>query len=358
MADSDNRMTYDGYLRIQDLLSLQDGPQGYMPKPCNNEMHFIVVHQAFELWFKVILREFDEIHKKMSQDVLPEQTIPELVHHFSRCTSIMKLMAGQWDVMQTLSPQEFLSFRHRLGTSSGFESWQMRAIELRLGLKNQDRVQGMDPMAHFEKLMNSGSLDKKIYDELVVIQNSPSIADLLRQWLARTPVDGNTPTVETMSKFIQKHIQSMQEQANSAIEHMVSVGMGEEETLRARFEMGIESARDFLKPSGEVDLARAGLLFIESYKDLPLLSWPRRLLDEIVAFEQSMLHFRSHHARMVERMIGRRIGTGGSSGVDYLDQTVKYRVFEDLWKVRTILIRPDALPELSKPEYYDFADQT
>ena len=75
MADSDNRMTYDGYLRIQDLLSLQDGPQGYMPKPCNNEMHFIVVHQAFELWFKVILREFDEIHKKMSQDVLPEQTI-------------------------------------------------------------------------------------------------------------------------------------------------------------------------------------------------------------------------------------------------------------------------------------------
>ena len=71
MADSDNRMTYDGYLRIQDLLSLQDGPQGYMPKPCNNEMHFIVVHQAFELWFKVILREFDEIHKKMSQDVSP-----------------------------------------------------------------------------------------------------------------------------------------------------------------------------------------------------------------------------------------------------------------------------------------------
>ena len=206
--------------------------------------------------------------------------------------------------------------------------------------------------------MNSGSLDKKIYDELVVIQNSPSIADLLRQWLARTPVDGNTPTVETMSKFIQKHLQSMQEQANLAIEHMVSVGMGEEETLRARFEMGIKSARDFLKPSGEVDLARAGLLFIESYKDLPLLSWPRRLLDEIVAFEQSMLHFRSHHARMVERMIGRRIGTGGSSGVDYLDQTVKYRVFEDLWKVRTILIRPDALPELSKPEYYDFADQT
>ena len=78
MADSDNRMTYDGYLRIQDLLSLQDGPSGYLPKPCHNEMHFIVVHQAFELWFKVILREFDEIHKKMSQDVLPEQTIPEI----------------------------------------------------------------------------------------------------------------------------------------------------------------------------------------------------------------------------------------------------------------------------------------
>jgi tryptophan 2,3-dioxygenase len=161
-----------------------------------------------------------------------------------------------------------------------------------------------------------------------------------------------------MRKFTQKHLQSMQEQADSAIKHMVAVGMGDEKTLRERFEKGIDAARDFLEPSGNVDLARAGLLFIESYKDLPLLSWPRRLLDEIVAFEQSMLHFRSHHARMVERMIGRRIGTGGSSGVDYLDETVKYRVFEDLWKVRTILIRADALPELSKPEYYDFADQT
>ena len=101
--------------------------------------------------------------------------------------------------------------------------------------------------------------------------------------------------------------------------------------------------------------SRAGLLFIESYPELPLLSWPRRLIDAFVGLEQSMLLFRSAHARMVERMIGRRMGTGGSSGVDYLDATTKYRVFVDLWAVRTMLVKRDALTDVTSPEYYGFA---
>ena len=94
------------------------------------------------------------------------------------------------------------------------------------------------------------------------------------------------------------------------------------------------------------------MLFIESYRELPLLAWPRKLIDTVVELEQSMLLFRSHHARMVERMIGRRMGTGGSSGVDYLDATLKYRIFVDL---RTLLVKRDALPDVKNLEFYGFA---
>ena len=85
---------------------------------------------------------------------------------------------------------------------------------------------------------------------------------------------------------------------------------------------------------------RAAVLFIESYRELPLLAWPRKVLDALVEFEQALVIFRQRHARMVERVIGRRTGTGGSAGVDYLDQTaLRYRVFQDLWAVRTFQVR-------------------
>jgi tryptophan 2,3-dioxygenase len=113
-----------------------------------------------------------------------------------------------------------------------------------------------------------------------------------------------------------------------------------------------------LFPNGEVDPARAGLLFIESYRELPLLSWPRRLIDTLVELEESSLLFRYHHARMVERMIGRRMGTGGSSGVDYLDMTLKYRVFTDLWAVRTMLVKRDSLPNPENSEFYGYTAES
>jgi tryptophan 2,3-dioxygenase len=100
---------------------------------------------------------------------------------------------------------------------------------------------------------------------------------------------------------------------------------------------------------------RAALLFIESYRELPLLAWPRLLLDTIVALEEKLVLFRTRHARMVERIIGRRTGTGGSAGVDYLDATTKYRVFTELWAVRTLLLPKDALPPLRNKEDYLFA---
>ena len=102
---------------------------------------------------------------------------------------------------------------------------------------------------------------------------------------------------------------------------------------------------------------KAAILFIESYRTLPLLAWPRLLIDKIVELEEQIVEFRFNHARMVERIIGKRIGTGGSSGVDYLDMTTKYRIFKELWEVRTILLKNSALPEPQNKPFYGFSSE-
>ncbi len=98
------------------------------------------------------------------------------------------------------------------------------------------------------------------------------------------------------------------------------------------------------------------LLFVESHRELPQLAWPRELLESVIELEQAMLIWRQRHARMVERFIGRRVGTGGSAGVDYLDQTaLRYRIFAELWTARSLLLRASSVPPIDNPSAYGFA---
>jgi tryptophan 2,3-dioxygenase len=137
------------------------------------------------------------------------------------------------------------------------------------------------------------------------------------------------------------------------------------ERLRARYEAEAAQAEAFLlaeddaaadEPTRDRRRAvRAGIVFIESYRELPRLAWPREILDRIIEMEQAMLIWRQRHARMVERMIGRRTGTGGSAGVDYLDETaLRYRVFGDIWAIRSLLLRKPAVPAIEHAEDYGF----
>lgn len=356
------RMTYGNYLRLEEMLKLQEGPVGYSPEPCNDEKHFIIVHQAFELWFKLVISELKEVHKLMDSKNISEQSMPRIVRHLKRVTEIFDLMSQQWKVMETLAPQDFLSFRDRLGTSSGFESWQLRQIEIILGLEQQQRDAGMDPLNHMKHLESEGKISSDVLSEFKNMIQSPSLNDLLTNWLSRTPINGSLPTEsndkEVVSSYINGHLDAMNEHSEMIISHFTSIGHGNESTLGDRLRKSIQGAKEFLIPNGEINRSRAGLLFIESYRNLPLLSWPRTLVDSFVEVEESILLFRNSHARMVERMIGRRMGTGGSSGVDYLDATLKYRIFVDLWTVRTILVKTELLPGVVNPEYYGFNSQS
>lgn len=354
-----HRMTYGGYLRLDELLELQDGPEGYSPAPCNDEQHFVITHQAFELWFKMILRELKEVHTLLNVGRVEEKSLPILVHHLDRVTEIFRLLSNQWKVMETLSPQDFLAFRDKLGTSSGFESWQMRELEVLLGLANEQRMGGMDPLEHMRKLAQEGKISQKVLTNFEATSQAPSLNEALMSWLERTPINGSLQgddgDDQVIAEFVEGHLSAMKKHGEKVIAHIVAIGHGQEEQVRPRIEGAYHEAESFLKPEGTVSRARAGLLFIESYPELPLLAWPRRLIDTFVGLEQSMILFRSAHARMVERMIGRRMGTGGSSGVDYLDATTKYRIFVDLWAVRTMLVKRDALDDVKEPGFYGFA---
>jgi len=346
--------TYGNYLQLDELLKLQGEDRGIS----SDEMHFIIVHQTFELWFKQIIRELSEVRNILSQEQVPEKDIPQAVERLGRTTEIFKLMATQWSVMETLTPQGFLSFRDGLGSASGFESFQMRKFEILLGLKNEDRLFGMDPIDTFRKLAENSEKDAAILQDLEDALAKPSLEESLMKWISRTPIMGSIygseKDSESVEDYVNKHLLAHKSMGEDAAKRMSSYGTSDLDKAVERFNSAHQSAISFLVPEGKINRARASLLFIESYRELPLLAWPRKLIDAIVELEESMVKWRHSHARMVERIMGRRIGTGGTSGVDYLDKTSQYRVFKDLWAVRTILVKSDKRPELINPDFYGF----
>ena len=304
--------TYSEYLRLEELLKLQTGVEGETRKISNDELHFILVHQNFELWFKLVINELTCTRNILSSDYVEETKLPQAVHHMERVIETFKLMAQQWRVMETLEPQDFLNFRDELGTASGFESFQMREME---------------------SLMGSKWIDGKLVGKP---EDNNSLYDVTCDWLERTPIQGSVYSSTNDEKIVDDFIADY---------------------LSAHKKLYPDTNKDavnFFEGESSLRRRRAGLVFIESYRNLPLLAWPRKLISTLIELEQSMILWRTSHARMVERMIGRRIGTGGSSGVDYLDMTTKYRVFVDMWSVRSILIKKDALPELKNKEFYEF----
>ena len=304
--------TYSEYLRLEELLKLQTGVEGETRNISNDELHFILVHQNFELWFKLVINELTCTRNILSSDYVEETKLPQAVHHMERVIETFKLMSQQWRVMETLEPQDFLNFRDELGTASGFESFQMREME---------------------SLMGSKWIDGKLIGKP---ETSNSLYDVTCDWLERTPIQGSVYGSTNDEKNVDDFI------ADYLLAH------------KKLYPDTNKDAVNFFEEESSLRRRRAGLVFIESYRELPLLAWPRKLISTLIELEKSMILWRTSHARMVERMIGRRIGTGGSSGVDYLDMTTKYRVFVDLWAVRSILIKKEALPELKNKEFYEF----
>ena len=366
---------YWDYLQMSTLLSLQGGLEGDEAALAPDELLFIVVHQAYELWFKQVLRELREAIHLLGLDRLDEDKVPYVVHHLRRVAQILRLAVEQFHVMETLTPQDFLSFRDKLVPASGFQSFQMRELEIRLGLgeDQRERYGETDALAHIKSLADSSPGGARAWSAISAAREDAAAGDTLRQtvedWLARTPIEGSTPGQpgddDVVEAFLSEYLSSLEAWQADQLSRLQAAGLSKPGELERRFEAALKAAQAFLSaadlPDGLSDAAkrarrraRAGLLFIESHRDLPLLAWPRMLVDTVVEVEEQLVLWRNRHARMVERVIGRRVGTGGSSGVEYLDRTTSARVFSDLWTIRTLLMPRDRVPPLAHRGYYDF----
>jgi len=361
-------MNYWEYIRVEELLGLQGGFEGDEKKVSNDECLFIVVHQVYELWFKLILRELTAARDLFRQNPVPDVQLASAVRSFKRVVAILEQAIAHWQVMETLTTRDFLEFRDRLIPASGFQSAQLREIEILLGLDDAMRIPLGREGSYKEALKAADGTPSPATKRVEArIAGGPSLKEVLRDWLSRTPIDGATQGDEGTQRFLRAFIEAHKKEAGIRLERAQQQALTppDVERLRERYEGEVRNAEAFLlgadDPSAdEADRVkrrrvRAALVFLESYRELPRLSWPREVIDSVLEMEQRLVIWRLRHARMVERVIGRRTGTGGSAGVDYLDQTaLKYRVFDELWAVRTLLLRKPSVPPILHEDAYRF----
>ena len=358
---------YWDYIKVEELVALQGGLEATDANLRNDEVLFITVHQIDELWMKLALRELVSVRDCFKQERVPEQSLATAVRGLRRMALLFGLISDHFPLMETMTTRDYLAFRDKLSPASGFQSAQLREIEILMGLSDSQRI----PLGHegtYMRALRSPNGDVSPASQRVErrLSDKPTLKDAVEAWLYRTPIHGSTPDDVNddamVTKFIDDYCAAQAREVNAASLLASHDALTDQDRVRLKekFEREKQGARDFLealdKPEEErrkVRRIRAALVFIESYRELPLLAWPREVVDTIVALEQAFVIFRQRHARMVERVIGRRTGTGGSAGVDYLDQTaLRYRIFHDVWATRTLLIRQDALPAVENANRY------
>jgi tryptophan 2,3-dioxygenase len=263
--DAKPAVTYGTYLKIDELLALQQ-PRSEGPE--HDEMLFIIVHQVYELWFKELLHEFDRVMRLLAADESHRAQ-----HTLKRILTILKVMVAQLDILETMTPLEFLSFRARLDAASGFQSDQFRQIEFLLGVKSEQAIARMP-----EGGRARAALERR-YDE-------PTLWDAFLRYLARERDDVPAAAL----------------------------------------------ARSPTEPVQESPAIQQ--ILIDVYRRDPKNA---ELCERLVDLDEGVQEWRYRHVKMVERTIGSRQGTGGSAGAAYLRETVGRPIFPDLWAIRSQL---------------------
>ncbi len=357
---------YWDYIRVEELLGLQGGLAADEDELSNDEVLFITVHQVFELWFKLVLRELRFLRDFFHQDMVHDQELSRAVASLRRVVTIFRRCADHFLVVETLPTRSYLSFRDKLTPASGFQSAQMRQMEIVLGLDDTQRSQLGAGEGYLEALRAHDGSESPALRRVLAEKQGVTLKQAIDEWLYRTPIGGLGPDKRGAPEALERFVAAFETAHATQVTHSAELALARLRTpvdaaaLRARFADEKRQLSAFLRPSAAEGGARrarirAAALLILQNPELPLLAWPREVVSGLVELEQSMLIFRQRHARMVERVIGRRVGTGGSSGVDYLDQTaLGPRVFADLWALRTFMIQPSANPDPEQPEFYGF----
>jgi len=315
---------YHEYLQLDKILNAQYPESDKHKMPAHDEMLFIVIHQAYELWFKQLHYEADSIVGIMSKPALNDNS-PELqtvVHRLNRCVTILRVLVHQIDIMETMTSMDFLDFRDMLRPASGFQSWQFKELEAKLGLKFEQR---------HGKEYYTAQLKTEHVDIIKKAESGNSLLQLLNTWLERMPFlkeGADNPFWDNYKKVYQESLAEAERNNFSAFEEVFN----NNNTTKDRT----------LSPA-----ACRAALFIMLYRGYPLLQLPFQLLNALLEIDEQLSSWRHRHMNMVHRMIGMRIGTGGSTGKDYLKAAAdKHYIFKEIAQLNSFLIERRKLPAL------------
>ena len=347
-ADAGEPLYYHDYLRLDQLLSCQQPESNRRGEPAHDELLFIIVHQAYELWFKQILHELDAVLAIFSS-VVADRDMLRAVGHLHRVAEIERLLLHQVDVLETMTPLDFLDFRELLAPASGFQSVQFRLIENRLGVDpaSRPRIAGSVYTTRFTAE----------HRQLIArTEREPSLFAEIEAWLERTPF--LTLADYDFWREYRAAVERSLATDRQAIEGDPRLDADERERRLATF----DRSRAHLSAAFDADVyaehdpgyrprlshrAFGAALLINLYRDEPVVQLPFRLLATLMDVDEGLTNWRLRHALMVRRMIGSRMGTGGTSGSDYLDDSAKHaRVFTDLFNLSTFLLPRAEIPPL------------
>jgi tryptophan 2,3-dioxygenase len=330
-------MHYSDYLELDKILGAQHPESDKQGQPAHDEMLFIVIHQAYELWFHQLLFETESVIDILGQPALNDNS-PELqtiVHRLSRCATILKVLVHQIDIMETMTPMDFLDFRDKLRPASGFQSWQFKLLEARLGLKYEHR---------FGKQYYLSQLRQPEIDRIKAGESQPSLLQLLNGWLERMPFFDATTSRSFWSDYRLRYQQSLTDVEKGNLEYFDTVFQLSDVT-------DVPAGSSAHSPgAGDRSLSPAACraaLFIMLYRGYPLLQLPFQVLHQLLEIDEQLSTWRYRHMSMVHRMIGTRIGTGGSTGKDYLGSALeRHHLFREIAALTSFLIERKRLPQL------------
>jgi tryptophan 2,3-dioxygenase len=345
----DKKMYYRDYLQLDKVLNAQE-PESFKPgnQPAHDEMLFIIVHQAAELWFKQIIFELDYVMSVFRKSRIDDNSedLNIVRHRLNRIIRINELLNEQVGILHTMTPLDFLEFRNLLNPASGFQSVQFRLIEARLGLVMENRHN-----KDYYKRTNEGGFEPKDFTSISDVEKEENLLSLVNRWLERMPffqpdywsaagspqsADENHPF---WKEYRKRYVESLTEREALKIKDFDFTFFQKKDDLT-------EEQMAMLKSALSPKAMQAGL-FIMLYRDFPVFQTSYQILDALVEIDHQMATWRHKHLVMVRRMIGMRMGTGNTSGSGYLEGALnKHYVFKDIAGLSTFLIERKKLPKL------------
>ena len=335
---------YSEYLELNKIIEAQK-PVSFKEgnEPAHDEMLFIIIHQAYELWFKQILFEVNSVTEIMAKTAMDDNStdLQTVVHRLQRVTTILKVLVQQIDILETMTPMDFLDFRDMLRPASGFQSWQFKIIEAKLGLKFEQR--------HGQNYYTS-QLKQQEIDIIKGVEAGNTVLELINKWLERMPffkedelwknyktssAERTVPVGENIHPFWKDY------------ENVYDEGLVEGEKVNVEHFRRIFFEETENKERTLSNEACRSALFIMLYRGYPMLELPFQLLDTLLEIDNQLGNWRYRHINMVRRMIGTRIGTGGSTGAAYLQGAMdKHYIFKEISQLNSFLIDRRKLPKL------------